>query len=86
MTTQDEQDKLARSVLLGTLFLFLGGLFVAFAGIGLRYAVQDGLGAQTTGLWRFLLSLPLLAVVFMFMRRLPRKPNLFAILTGILHT
>ena len=83
MTPHPSQDNEARSVLIGTALLFAGGIMISFAAIGLRLAVQDGLGPQTTALWRFLFALPLLGCVFLAMGRLPRPPTLFALLAGL---
>ncbi|MBN04902.1 DMT family transporter [Ponticaulis sp.] len=83
MTTQTAAYGDARSVLIGTVLLLTGGVLVGFAAIGLRLSVGDGVGPQATGFWRFFLSLPVILMVFVARGRLPAKPNLFAILTGV---
>ncbi|MAK61494.1 MAG: EamA family transporter [Ponticaulis sp.] len=77
------QDQAQRELLIGTALLFVGSLMLGFAAIGLRLAVQDGVGAQTTALWRFLLALPMFGVIYAFQRRFPKKPTLFVLLTGL---
>lgn len=83
MTQIVSHDDDTRSVLIGTGMLFVGAIMISFAAIGLRLAVQDGVGPQTTALWRFLFAIPMLGAIFLVMRRLPKPPHIFPILAGL---
>lgn len=72
-----------RSQLVGVLFLALGGFLVGLAPIGLRYAVDSGLGPQTTAFWRYLLTMPIFLLVFLVRGKGPSRPNKAAIFAGI---
>jgi drug/metabolite transporter (DMT)-like permease len=67
----------------GIAALALGGFLVGLAPIGLRYAVDSGLGPQTTAFWRYALAVPLFLAFFAFRGRAPGKPNFAAILAGV---
>ena len=83
MTEKTAAELDARSQLIGVAILLLGGVLIGLAPIGLRFAVADGLTAQTTAFWRFLLTLPVLLLVFAVRQRVPHKPNKWAILAGV---
>ena len=80
--TQNDDEAL-RAQLIGTGMLLLGGILVGLAPIGLRFAVADGLSAQSTAFWRFFLSLPLLLAIYGFRQRLPHRPDKFALIAGV---
>lgn len=73
---------------LGPIILLMGGICIGWAPILMRFGVGDGgaemLGPQSVAFWRFVLAIPLLlALMFVVNRRLPNKPNRFAILAGV---
>ncbi len=72
-----------RSQLTGIAALALGGFLVGLAPIGLRYAVDSGLGPQTTAFWRYAIAIPFFLLFFKVRGKGPSKPNKAAILAGI---
>ncbi len=71
-----------RDQIIGVLILALGGFLIGLAPIGLRYAVNDGLGPQTTAFWRYALAVPLFMLFFAVRGRKPARPNLAVIAAG----
>lgn len=71
-----------REQLMGVLALLLGGILIGLAPIGLRYAVDGGLGPQTTAFWRFTLAVPMFLLFFAVRGRSPVKPNAAVIAAG----
>ena len=68
---------------LGPLLVLLGGLAIAYAPIGVRLGL-DELGPQSIAFWRYVFATPmLLALILIIKRRLPVKPNRYAIFAGI---
>jgi len=67
----------------GPLMVLMGGVCIGFAPI----AVRDGfehLGPQALAFWRFAFALPILFLLALGIhRRLPRRPNKYAIIGGI---
>lgn len=72
-----------REVIIGSLLLLMGGLFIGLAPIGLRFAVADGIGPQATAFWRYVFSLPLFGLIYLFLRRRPSAPPKWAVLAGV---
>lgn len=71
-----------RYVWYGPFLVFLGGVSIGLAPIGLRLGLDD-LGPQAIAFWRFAFALPVLFVLAVGMqRRLPAKPNRFVILAA----
>lgn len=74
---------------IGPVIMLMGGISIGFAPILLRFGLGDGgaasLGPQAIAFWRYVFATPLLLTVFFVVnRKLPRRPNMFAILAGIL--
>ncbi len=68
---------------LGPLLVLFGGISVAYAPIGLRFGL-DEMGPQAIAFWRYLFAAPLLfALIVMTKRRLPVRPNPYALLAGV---
>ena len=66
----------------GPLMVFMGGVCIGLAPIGLRLGLDD-LGPQAIAFWRYVFALPLLFLLVMLVeRRLPAKPNMFVIIAG----
>ena len=62
--------------------VFLGGVSIGFAPIGLRLGLDD-LGPQAIAFWRYTFALPVLFVLVLITNRgLPSKPNKFIIIAG----
>lgn len=72
-----------RDQLIGVLVLALGGFLVGLAPIGLRYAVDGGLGPQTTAFYRYLFAIPLFLLFFGVRGRGPSRPNKAVIAAGL---
>lgn len=67
----------------GPLLVFMGGVCIGFAPIGLRLGLED-LGPQAIAFWRYTFALPVLfLLVVLVERRLPAKPNLFVVIAAI---
>lgn len=67
----------------GPLMVFVGGVSIGFAPIGLRLGLDD-LGPQAIAFWRYALALPFLFVLAVTVnQRLPAKPNPYVIIAGI---
>ncbi|MEM9055587.1 MAG: DMT family transporter [Pseudomonadota bacterium] len=66
----------------GPLMVFMGGICIGMAPIGLRLGLDD-LGPQAIAFWRYVFALPLLfLLVLVVERRLPAKPNMFVVIAG----
>lgn len=66
----------------GPLLVFLGGVCIGLAPIGLRLGLDD-LGPQAIAFWRYVFALPILfLMVLLIDRRLPAKPNMFLVIAG----
>jgi drug/metabolite transporter (DMT)-like permease len=66
----------------GPALLLLGGVCIGFAPIGLKLS---DMGPQSTALWRYLFSLPLLFAIALMVRRgrPPERPPAAAIVAGV---
>ncbi len=65
---------------IGPALVLAGGLCIGFAPIGLRLS---DMGPQATAFWRYVFALPaLLALLFIFERRLPARPNRYVFIAG----
>ena len=82
------QARSAEAAWIGPLFLLCGGICIGVAPILLRIGVGDGgantLGPQAVAFWRYVFALPLLfGLNFAVNRRLPARPNKYAIWAGM---
>ncbi len=84
MTATDIQTKpLSLEAYIGPLLVFGGAICIGFAPIGLRVGL-DSFGPQAIGFWRFTFAIPMvLALVLLVHRRLPVRPNRFALAAGV---
>lgn len=66
----------------GPLLVFMGGVCIGFAPIGLRLGLDD-LGPQAIAFWRYVFAAPVLFLfVLLVERRLPAKPNRFVVIAA----
>ena len=66
----------------GPLMVFMGGVCIGLAPIGLRLGLDD-LGPQAIAFWRYTFALPILFLLVVCVeRRLPAKPNKFVVLAA----
>lgn len=66
----------------GPLMVFMGGVFIGLAPIGLRLGLDD-LGPQAIAFWRYVFALPILFLLLILVqKRLPAKPNKFILIAG----
>jgi len=71
------------TVWFGPLMVFMGGVCIGLAPIGLRFGLDD-LGPQAIAFWRYTFALPVLfLLVVLVERRLPAKPNMFVVIAAI---
>ena len=67
----------------GPLLVFMGGICIGLAPIGLRLGLDD-LGPQAIAFWRYTFALPVLfLLVLLVERRLPAKPNKFVVIAAV---
>ncbi len=66
--------------LLGPLMVAAGAIAVGYAPIGLRLSE---FGPQATAFWRFLIALPLLAILAFSFEGGIRRPSIYSLLTGL---
>jgi len=67
----------------GPILVFMGGVCIGLAPIGLRLGLDD-LGPQAIAFWRYTFALPVLfLLVLLVERRLPAKPNKFVIIAAV---
>lgn len=68
---------------LGPLLVLGGGASIGFAPIGLRLGL-DTMGPQAIAFWRYVFATPMvLTLILLAFRRLPVRPNLFALVAGV---
>lgn len=66
----------------GPLMVFMGGVSIGLAPIGLRLGLDD-LGPQAIAFWRYVFALPILFLLLILVqKRLPAKPNKFILIAG----
>ncbi len=66
----------------GPLMVFMGGVCIGLAPIGLRLGLDD-LGPQAIAFWRYTFALPILFLLVVCVeRRLPAKPNRFVVIAA----
>lgn len=81
MTTENIAKDNSRWV--GPLLVLGGGASIGFAPIGLRLGL-DTMDPQAIAFWRYVFATPMvLTLVYLVHRRLPAKPNRFAIIAGV---
>nr|WP_070960793.1 DMT family transporter [Hyphomonas sp. Mor2] len=79
----DTQAQTSLPVWFGPLLVFMGGVCIGFAPIGLRLGLDD-LGPQAIAFWRYVFALPVLfLLVLLVQRRLPARPNKFVVIAAV---